>query len=138
MTHLGAILEPSCGHLEAIISHLETSWTQDAVKSQKMYATRAARQDDQPGPCVCMCAFAGFFKVFQTHACSPSLCVLYSGCAYACAFPEVFNDFAKKKRAARGPSTRVSMRKFALHDVKLLRQNGQWGGERGRGDLMYI
>ena len=28
--------------------------------------------------------------------------------------------------------------KFALHDVKLLRQNGQWGGERGRGDLMYI
>ena len=26
-----------------------------------------------------------------------------------------------------------SMFKFALHDVKLLRQNGQWGGERGRG-----
>ena len=25
------------------------------------------------------------------------------------------------------------MFKFALHDVKLLRQNGQWGGERGRG-----
>ena len=23
--------------------------------------------------------------------------------------------------------------KFALHDVKLLRQNGQWGGERGNG-----
>ena len=47
--HLGAILGPSCGHLGAIFGHLEASWTQDAVKSQKMYVTRAAKRDGKRG-----------------------------------------------------------------------------------------
>ena len=31
-----------------------------------------------------------------------------------------------------------SMFKFALHDVKLLRQNGQWGGKEGGGYNVYL
>ena len=76
----------------------------------------------------------------------------YAPCAYTLANAWFFNVFYCFSKSVLGDLQKKTLDfwpkphevftifviKFALHDVKLLRQNGQWGGERGRGDLMYI